>query len=92
MSKITMILCMICIQMFLINCYSLNHLQGNLWSDFDIEPKDEFLAKLLHTENLFHDDNSASEPFDARAHGLQKRGRQCLWKVCSWALDKRASS
>ena len=51
-------------------------LKRNLWSDFDVEPTDEFLAKLLHTDNLFTDDNSASEQMDGHAHDLQKRGRR----------------
>ncbi len=51
----------------------------NLWSDFDVEPTDEFLAKLLHTDNLFHDDNPAFATFDqidSHPRGVQKRGRR----------------
>lgn len=53
--------------------------QRNFWSDYDIEPKDEFLAKLLHTENLFHNEipsMNALESTDGRSHDLQKRGRR----------------
>ncbi|CAF2330757.1 unnamed protein product [Rotaria sp. Silwood2] len=70
-------------------------MQRNLWSDFDVEPTDVFLAKLLHVENLFEDENLSVNPLDqsdSHPSHLQKRGRQCLWKVCSWALDKRSPS
>ncbi|CAF0734484.1 unnamed protein product [Rotaria sp. Silwood1] len=70
-------------------------MQRNLWSDFDLEPTDVFLAKLLHIENLFENENLPINTLgqsDDRPPHLQKRGRQCLWKVCSWALDKRSPS
>jgi len=49
------------------------------WPDFDAEPTDDFLAKLLHADNLFHEDNpsiNALDQTDGHPRGLQKRGRR----------------
>ncbi len=52
----------------------------NLWSDFDVEPKDEFLAKLLYMDNLFRDGNlppvATLDQTNDHSHDLQKRGRR----------------
>ncbi len=52
----------------------------NLWSDFDVEPKDEFLAKLLYMDNLFHEGNLPPvvtlDQTNDHSHDLQKRGRR----------------
>jgi len=88
----------ICAQVFIINCYTINHIQRPYWPEFESESSDELLAKLLHSESFL---NEANQPIassavalfdqaDGHPRGLQKRGRQCLWKVCSWALDKRS--
>ena len=40
---------------------------------------DEFLAKLVRMENLYHDENlplTQSEQIDSHPQGLQKRGRR----------------
>ncbi|CAF1045136.1 unnamed protein product [Rotaria magnacalcarata] len=95
MFKVNSILIFICVEIYFINCYIINNSQRNPWFDFDVEPSDLFMSKLLHMENLFQQDNSPMNPLDesdGRSNHLQKRGRQCLWKVCSWALDKRSPS
>lgn len=131
MLKIQLILMCICAQIFLINCYTINHfpvsinisrwiedypcvLQRPIWSELESESNDDLL-KILHTESLFNELNppiaSSSavallDQTDGHPRGLQKRGRrtlikndsiefhlffvECLWKVCSWALDKRS--
>ncbi|CAF0741081.1 unnamed protein product [Didymodactylos carnosus] len=75
-----------------------------LWSDTEEQPSssDDILSKLFHpddrryetllaepTSNVLSYDQQLVEE-QQRPRELQKRGRQCLWKVCSWALDKRA--
>ncbi|CAF0875637.1 unnamed protein product [Adineta ricciae] len=98
MLKAQVILMFICAQIFLINCFTLNHIPRPLWSESDGEINDELLSKLLRTEALLSEatptiGSSAVglfEQTDGHPRGLQKRGRQCLWKVCSWALDKRS--
>ncbi|UJR13489.1 hypothetical protein I4U23_000503 [Adineta vaga] len=98
MLKIQFILMFICAQIFLMNCFTLNHIQRPFWSESDGEINDELLSKLLRTETLLSEVNPAIgssavglfEQTDGHPRGLQKRGRQCLWKVCSWALDKRS--
>ncbi|CAF1214975.1 unnamed protein product [Adineta steineri] len=98
MLKVQFILMFICAQIFLINCYTLSHIQRPFWSESEGEPSDELLSKLLHTEALLNEANPAIgasavgllDQTDGHARSFQKRGRQCLWKVCSWALDKRS--
>jgi hypothetical protein len=63
----------------------------HLWSDFDVEPTDEFLAKLLHADNLFHDESPAMSTFDqtdGHPRGLQKRGRRKSMKYFFYELLK----
>ncbi|CAF0724459.1 unnamed protein product [Rotaria sordida] len=95
MMKINLILIFICAEIFFINCYTINQFQRYPWSDYDVESIDVFLAKLIQLENLFQNENlpiSSLDQSDGHSRHLQKRGRQCLWKVCSWALDKRSPS
>ncbi|CAF1268818.1 unnamed protein product [Rotaria sp. Silwood1] len=97
MLKVQLILIFICSQIFLINSYTINHIQRPFWFESESESNDELLSKLLQNE-LLNEANPGIvsstdvlfDQTDGHTRNLQKRGRQCLWKVCSWALDKRS--
>ncbi|CAF1211856.1 unnamed protein product [Rotaria magnacalcarata] len=99
MLNVNLIVIFVCAQVFIINSYTIHHIQRPFLFEFDNESNDELYSKLLQTELLLNEANPSAiissstslfDQTDGQSHNLQKRGRQCLWKVCSWALDKRA--
>jgi len=99
MLKVQLVLVIIAVQLYAINCYTLHHIQRPFWPESEGELSDEQLfARLLRSDSMLNEPNvqmsAAAALFDQtgeeHSHAVQKRGRQCLWKVCSWALDKRS--
>ena len=50
------------------------------YSDSNVERMNA-LRKILHAYEMADYENRQKEPIKT------KRGRQCLWKICSWSLD-----
>ncbi|CAF3922154.1 unnamed protein product [Rotaria sordida] len=97
MLKVQLIIMFVCAQIFLINSFALSHIQR----PFLLEPEsesNELISKILQNEILLNEANpgiitsvdALLDQTDGHPRNFQKRGRQCLWKVCSWALDKRS--